>query len=98
MKRKVLFNKKEDTPLKPKAEKKTVVPALIEKKTISGTHISVLDWLKNHKLIKARTLCLEAGLDPGSFHRWVNVNKELPPHAIEKLTPILKEYGYEADV
>jgi len=57
--------------------------------------MDIIEWLTAHDLIKIRRLCELAKLDPGNFHRWMNVTKKLPVHAIEKIVPILREYGYE---
>jgi hypothetical protein len=55
---------------------------------------NLLNWLKSHDLIKIRTLCEKAGVDPGNFHRWLNVKKEIPQDAIKKISPFLKDYGF----
>lgn len=100
MKRQVLYDKKanaSDAPA-PKKDKK-VVP--IETRAASSSQSTVnqseliIRWLENHDLIKIRALCTTAGLDPGNFHRWINVKKEIPKDVIEKITPILKDYGFE---
>ena len=99
--RKILFDKKSSTTTeseKPKAEKR-------DKKTVQKSapppeppKKSVIEWLKSHDLIKIRPLCEKASIDPGTFHRWLHVTKKIPDEAIEKLTPILKEYGFETGV
>lgn len=100
MSRKILFDKKSATsepPIKASVakkepSKKSNVREI--KEETSQPPIGLLEWLKTHDLIKIRTLCLKAGVDPGSFHRWMNVTKEIPPAAVEKIIPILKDYGY----
>lgn len=100
MSRKILFDKKSVAPepaaKKPMAQKKEPkkeepVPRLLSP---SKKQITLLEWLEAHDLIKIRTLCLKAGIDPGSFHRWMNVTKKIPQQAIDKITPILQDYGY----
>lgn len=61
----------------------------------SGPHISLVDWLKTHSLIKMSALCQAAEIDPGNFHRQLNVKKEIPKEIQEKLIPILKAYGFK---
>lgn len=100
MKRQVLYDKKanvSDVPA-PKKEKKelpTTEKTGINTRSVANKSQLIIRWLENHDLIKIRALCTTAGLDPGNFHRWINVKKELPKEVIEKITPILKDYGFE---
>lgn len=105
----ILFDKKaHSVQVAPKREKKAVSKAhnsqhglptesKVEKKKepIENQSETIIRWLENHDLIKIRALCVLAGLDPGNFHRWVNVKKEIPVDVIEKIIPILKDYGFE---
>lgn len=100
MSRKILFDKKTAAP-EPNAKKSATRKEVPKKQTAAPIPeespkemTNLLEWLETHDLIKIRTLCLKAGVDPGSFHRWMNVTKEIPDSAIKKVTPILKDYGY----
>lgn len=100
MKRQVLYDKKANSaePSILKKDKKEPPPnPKVEKKPqpIENQSEAIIRWLENHDLIKIRALCITAGLDPGNFHRWINVKKEIPGDVIEKITPILKDYGFE---
>lgn len=100
MKRQVLYNKKAHSAEihTPKKEKKTL-PATKKpdkkEQPVDNQSEAIIRWLENHDLIKIRALCTIAKLDPGNFHRWINVKKEIPKDVIEKITPILKDYGFE---
>lgn len=105
MTRQILFDKKGDSSPKkerPKSEKKEQATdpkgSPKAKKTTKANSGDLIAWLKGHDLIKIRTLCLKAGIDPGSFHRWMNVTKEIPAAAIEKIIPILIDYGFNVGV
>lgn len=100
MKRQVLYNKKAHTEVAPfpkKEKKETTSKPRAEEKAVNHSSM-VIEWLESHELIKIRPLCEKAGIDAGNFHRWMNVSKEIPDHAIEKITPILKDYGFKAGV
>lgn len=100
LKREVLFDKKAHsgaTQPPPKPPKKEVPKPKEEKKEqrVENQSEIIIRWLEKHDLIKIRALCTLVKLDPGNFHRWVNVKKELPADVIEKITPILKDYGFD---
>jgi hypothetical protein len=107
MKRQVLFDKKSaeatTAPVqkptkkeeKPAVKVKEVKPT---KKTVTKAPLSMVEWLKVHDLIKFKPLCVKAKIDPATFHRWVNIKGELPIEAIKKLTPILKDYGFDDSI
>ena len=85
-----------------KAAKKTTkkvkqdpVEAPKEPKSESEAKISLVDWLRTHSLIKMSSLCQAAEIDPGNFHRQLNVKKDIPKEIQEKLIPILKAYGFK---
>lgn len=101
-KRVILFDKKA-SPANPPPTKKDGKLANEERKTsekpkkpVETSPLALIEWLDAHDLIKIRALCIKADIDPGTFHRWMNVSKEIPPHALEKITPILKDYGFES--
>lgn len=98
MSRKILFDKKGTGGLAKEGHKKAKKVDAEMPQTVPQKQISLLEWLEAHDLIKIRTLCLKGGVDPGSFHRWMNVTKEIPAQAIDKLTPILKDYGFDPSV
>lgn len=97
MKRAVLFDKKAHSGAPPKPKKQEAPKPKEEKKVQSSENQneSIIRWLDNHDLIKIRALCIRCDLDPGNFHRWVNVKKEIPADVIEKIIPILKDYGFD---
>lgn len=66
-----------------------------EPKKENEDKVSLVDWLKTHSLIKMSALCQAAEIDPGNFHRQLNVKKEIPKEIQEKLIPILKAYGFK---
>lgn len=100
MKRVVLFDKKNQEPAKPFTKQEKKEPKTEVKKTAQtpklekGPNISIIEWIKTHELLKIRPLCELIGVDPATFHRWVNVKNEIPEEIIKKLTPILKDYGF----
>jgi len=63
-------------------------------KVSDNQSFTIIQWLKSHDLIKIRALCEKSGIDPGNFHRWVNVKKEIPKEVQDKIIPIIKKYGY----
>jgi hypothetical protein len=110
LKRKILFNRHtektdeaknkppEDVPETPKVEdvkfrqepKKWKDPE--DKRTRSERMIG---WFGSHELISKNGVCELAGIDTSNFNKLLRYGKEIPDKILDKIEPIIKQYGYE---
>lgn len=62
--------------------------------TAAQRSYKILHFLKTHKLISCRALCIWVGFDAGSLNKCFNGERQIPSTYLQKMERILKKYGY----
>lgn len=68
-----------------------VVTNITDKKNRSAR---IIEWFGSHELINKNGLCEMAGIDTSNFNKLLKAAKIIPEKLLDKIEPIIKEYGY----
>jgi hypothetical protein len=59
--------------------------------------IQIIDWLKEHQLIKHALLEKECNMPQGCIYKIINGKIDMPSRHVPVLAESLKKYGFKAD-
>lgn len=55
----------------------------------------IIEWFGSHELISVKGVCDMAGIDTSNFNKLLKAAKVIPDKLLDKIEPIIKEYGYK---
>ena len=55
----------------------------------------IIEWFGSHELISINGVCQLAQVDTSNFNKLLKAAKVIPDKILDKIEPIIKEYGYK---